>query len=201
MRLFRYHVGVLGKAASVTPLLSLALPLISGVRRHRHSMTPISIGRIATANLDLFLLSLSSPADLDATISLASSHFGCFIAWNARAQSAMSILSVIELLMRSGASYFCCWGDDCERVHDIIDEIDAAPDEELASPFNAVRTTTWHDEESLGEAIEFFLTTTLAHEHYEPTTRSALVLIIGDNKFASEVRKTLLTKMADSGAA
>ena len=37
-------------------------------------------------------------------------------------------------MLRAGASYFVCWGSDCERVHDIIDEMVSYPDNDFGVP-------------------------------------------------------------------
>ena len=38
--------------------------------------------------------------------------------------------------------------------------------------------TTWHDEETLAEAVEFFLNRSFPHEYYEDTLRSGIAISI-----------------------
>ena len=35
------------------------------------------------------------------------------------------IPGLIQKLIDQGAAYFCLWGPDCERMHDLIDEVEA----------------------------------------------------------------------------
>lgn len=58
---------------------------------------------------------------------LSSQHFASFIAWNSEAASVDEISNLVEPLIKAGGAYFTIWGPDCQRVHDIIDEIDAYP--------------------------------------------------------------------------
>ncbi len=83
------------------------------------------------------------------------------------------------------------WGTDCERVHDIFDEVDVELDlrtgdgRSLPSP---VVMTAWHSDESLGEALDFFW------EHSSPTGGKAygptrFVLTVDDGSLQHEVRR------------
>lgn len=108
-------------------------------------------------------------------IDIGSKHFACFLAWDAHEASVEHVSLLIESLLRRGASYFVCWGQDCERVHDIVDEI-AAHAEHV--PPDTIIMTTWHEGESLEEALWFFLVNSHPDEHYEPSTRAGLVVVV-----------------------
>jgi hypothetical protein len=86
-------------------------------------------------------------------ISLPSAHTVLLIAADARGVSTDVIASVAARLLSAGLIYICVWGPDCERVHDVFDEVYVGdgctePDFTLMS--------TWHDDESLDEAVWYF---------------------------------------------
>jgi hypothetical protein len=65
-----------------------------------------------------------------------------------------TISRVAEHLLASRLVYLCAWGADCERVHDIFDEVHVG-DASIESTFTLM--TTWHADEPLEEAAWFFL--------------------------------------------
>jgi hypothetical protein len=71
----------------------------------------------------LFSMGFASPADLPRCLDLPVGNFACLLAWDARGTTADEVSAFVEPLLRAGAFYFVCWGPDCKRVHDIIDEI------------------------------------------------------------------------------
>jgi len=64
------------------------------------------------------------------------------------------VYSAASRLIDRGAIYVCTWGPDCERVHDIFDEADIGDGTKDSDEFIM---TTWHTDDSLHEAVEFFL--------------------------------------------
>ena len=60
------------------------------------------------------------------------------------------IRTIAQDLIHGGCSYICCWGQDCERVHDLIDQEDLALHPE--APWNM---STWHSDVSLTDALLF----------------------------------------------
>jgi len=81
-------------------------------------------------------------------------RFVLFIGADASAARDEEIATYAQASVACGCAYVCCWGSDCERVHDLFDR--AALDQMVYS--------TWHDDERLAEAMYFaaFLT------HLEP---------------------------------
>jgi len=150
------------------------------------------IARDPETNRDLFVLELEAPDDLPRALDLPSRHFACLVAWDSREASVDEIARLATKLMKEGAAYFVCWGPGCERVHDIVDEIDADPDDPVGSPEASVIMTTWHADESLEDAIWFFLNETSPDEHYETTLGSSLAVSIGSSKWAAVLRAALL---------
>jgi hypothetical protein len=148
---------------------------------------------------DVLFATLPTAQGVD-QLALPPSHFVTLLAWNADGASTETVSSVVEKLFAGGASYLCTWGRDCERVHDIAEEIDAYPSE-LASPEKAVRMTTWHDNETLPELARFFLENTEPDEYYASSTKSALVLCIGPAEFAAKVREAIEGQLNANDAA
>ncbi len=83
---------------------------------------------------DLYFLNAKDHDDIPGSLNFSSPNFICLIAWDSDRSSVDEISSLVEPLINSGASYFCTWGNDCERVHDIIDEIDSYPYNDIGSP-------------------------------------------------------------------
>ena len=162
-------------------------------------MTVERLGRHRATKRDVFFAALPSARRVS-DIVLPSRHFVALLAWNAEGESVGAVSSVLEGLFAAGASYLCAWGSDCERVHDIADEVDAYPSE-LASPGDAVRMTTWHEHETLPEAVQFFLEDTEPDGYYAASTESALALCIGSGVFAAQVREAIERQLNEKGSA
>jgi hypothetical protein len=113
------------------------------------------------------------------------------LAWDARGASSDAVSDFIEPLLRAGASYFVCWGPDCERVHDIIDEIISHPDNQFGVPDESCIMTTWHASEPLREALFFFLVNSLPDDHYQDSTRDGLAISVGSSEWAVEIAQAL----------
>jgi hypothetical protein len=84
-------------------------------------------------------------------------------------------------------------GPDCERVHDLIDEVEevreqANPDDE------SVIMTTWHNEETLSKAIWYVLYSSLPDDPYISDCKSTLAISIGSLEWASEIRAAFTTR-------
>jgi hypothetical protein len=140
----------------------------------------------------LFLLELATPDELPRHIDVGSKYFGTLIAWDARGVPAEEVASLAEALMESGCTYFVCWGPDCERVHDIVDECR----ESNASRIGIL--TTWHADETLDDAVWVFLNTTVPDPLFENQFHSSVAITIGSPSWASVVRTAFLDPRAFS---
>ena len=114
------------------------------------------LGKDPLTNRDLYFLSATDLDEIPGRMNFSSPNFICLIAWDSDRSSVEEISSLVEPLIKNGGSYFCAWGNDCERVHDIIDEIDSYPYNDIGSPDDSVIMTTWHSDESLEETLYFF---------------------------------------------
>lgn len=138
----------------------------------------------------LFSLALRSAAerpDLD----LPAGNFVCLLAWDAREASAETISALVEPLLRAGASYFVCWGPECERVHDVIDGMLAASRNDFGIPDDSCIMTTWHGSEPLSEALWYFLACSMPDDYYINSTNAGLAVSVGSSSWAAEIAAAL----------
>jgi hypothetical protein len=155
----------------------------------------------------LFSLAFASASEVPAHFTVPCKHFVCLIAWDSRAASVNDIVRVVAPLLESGASYFVCWGPDCERVHDVIDEIVSGPNSPIDVPVDACIMTTAHESEPLEDALWFFLTCATPDAFYEALTDGAIGVSIGSGQSAGEIASALndprafVQSVSDRGAA
>ena len=139
----------------------------------------------------LFSIHISTPGEFPAYLDLPPGNFACLLAWNAKGVSHDAIAALVAPLLQAGASYIICWGSDCERVHDIIDEMISIPGNNFGVPDDACIMTSWHDNESLENAILFFLSNTWPDDRYFNSTHAALAVSIGPASWAAEIEAAL----------
>lgn len=144
----------------------------------------------STTGRQLLSLDVATPSALSG-LELPAANFACLLAWDARDASADAVDAFVRPLLRAGASYFVCWGPDCERVHDIIDEMLADPDDDFGVPADACIMTSWHASETLRSALWFFLATCWPDDHYRDATRTALAVSVGSHAWAAEIAVAL----------
>ena len=76
--------------------------------------------------------------------------------------SVEQISAVLERLLDAGCTYFVCGGEQCERLHDITDEIDVI--RKLDSQDSVNIMSIWHNDETPDEVIAFFLDHAVTHK-------------------------------------
>jgi len=133
------------------------------------------------------MLSARCPEDIPTTFELPSPFFACLIAWDATAASDEAVRLVAEKLVGAGCVYACCWGPDCERVHDTIDRIDI----ERNPSADHVVMTTWHPRDSLAHVLWFLLNVTQPDPAYETGCDCSVAISIGSEEWAAEIRSAL----------
>lgn len=135
------------------------------------------VGHDPESGRDLLFLK-ASPTSL-ASFRVPSPHFVCLLVWDSVGESVETVSRVAEQLLDAGCVYFCAWGAGCERVHDIFDEVCVGTYRNAAD--RSVVMTTWHAEESLAEALWFFLRSAIPDEQYEESCRSGVAIVFGTN--------------------
>ncbi len=134
---------------------------------------------------NLFALHLETPESFPDVFSLGSSRFVCLLAWDSRDVNVSRVTELAAKLLNAGAVYVCAWGPDCQRVHDVIDEVHAGLNPSLIVDRTVM--TTWHSGEPLVEAIWFALNCTNPDEGYEPGCASILGVTIGNQGWHEEI--------------
>jgi hypothetical protein len=89
--------------------------------------------------------------DIALTLEPVSTNYCLFLAMDATTFSDEAIRGAAKSLMQRGLAYFCVWGPECERVHDLLDQ-----ERMREEPEGRCVITTWHAKESLPNALWFF---------------------------------------------
>jgi hypothetical protein len=146
----------------------------------------------------LYLLSAeSSSLVLLTPIETGTKHFSCFVAWDARFASTQDISSLARHLLDMGCVYFCCWGPDCERVHDIIDE-EYLGDGTSINDDESTIMTSWHDKEPLDEALWFALNAAFPDDRFFEDARALIAICIGSPAWSSRIAQAFADPAAFS---
>jgi hypothetical protein len=146
-------------------------------------------GADPTLGRELISLGASTLRDLAGSLSLPSSHFIALVACDSTRSSVDEMSQVGAWLLGQGAVVIATWGEGCEKFHDIIDETDVEtrPDQ----PDEGVVLTTWHDSESLAEALWFVINTISPAPAYETTCKTVLAIAVGNTEWQAEIEKWL----------
>jgi len=150
-------------------------------------LQPEPIGRNDVSERDLFLLGAHRISDVPSTLSLPSKYFGVLLACNARNIEDAVVLNLARSLVTNGMKYFCSWGSDCERVHDLVDSVIIENDETEDS----VIITMWFEEKSLDEALWQFLYVAFPANNYEADCQADLAIVIGNSEWEEQIKKRL----------
>ena len=91
--------------------------------------------------------------------------------------------------------YFCSWGRDCERFHDIVDGViveDDVTERKFRGPTaDDVVMTTWHEHVSLEEALDFFATCAVPTDGLASDSGFRLVICVGNPDWAAAASRFL----------
>jgi hypothetical protein len=120
-----------------------------------------------------------------AELHVPSEHFVLFIAADTSDIPGVDLVDFAAALIRAGAAYICCWGPDCERFHHCFDEADFVVNGEASD--SRVLMTTWHDDESLEDALWYALNSTIPAPAYEAGTQSVIAISIGDQGWSDRI--------------
>ena len=133
----------------------------------------------------LFVLEAEDAQDVPKEIGLGS-RFVCLLAWDASGISDDGVLALARSLIADGCAYACCWGTDCERVHDLFDKamVELLPDGPHVM-------TTWHDDEPLDDALWFAMFNSYPDPELFDSCRSMIGISIGSKEWATEIRAAM----------
>jgi hypothetical protein len=145
--------------------------------KHMAKLQRLGTDRIT--DYEVFLLGITSLDNMPENLQLPSKRFVCLLAMDARGLGVNLISALAEKLLNAGCVYFCCWGPDCERVHDIVDDVIV---DKGVTPISWGHVmTTWHSNDSLQEAVEFFLWLAAPNTTHAAHCASALALRVGND--------------------
>jgi hypothetical protein len=100
------------------------------------------------------------------------------VAADPRALDGPALVDIAAQLIRLGASYVCCWGPDCERLHDCFDEADLLVNGDATD--DRVVMTTSHEGEPLEEAIWFAIDAAFPTAAYENGTSTTVIASVAN---------------------
>jgi len=141
----------------------------------------------------LIVYGINDLDQLPGIIESPSRYFVAMLIWDAATVDATAITKLARKLIDSGCAYVCCWGDDCERVHDLFDSewisngFDPASDDTIM--------TTWHTNDSLDDFIHYSLAHTQPTDKYQPECRT-VVAIVFDNSARLDKIKCIFSDTA-----
>jgi hypothetical protein len=144
----------------------------------RHGVDPITQTPLFIAEFPSFSV-LKKPE-------LPAKPLKLFIAGDADKLSTEDIGRIAEAFLQQGVRYVCTWGTDCERVHDIFDEMYVGEGNE---PYKFDLMTTWHANDSFGEALWFFLNAAHVEDEIEGT--AAFAVQIGNPPNSAPLSETI----------
>jgi len=103
--------------------------------------------------------------------------------------------ALADWCLENGLFSVSVWGPGCERVHDVFDEEDVIKGPSAATRGKAVVMSTWHESESLLEALEYFWTSTFEDESVD-WGPAWIILVVGRNDWAEQARALAATELA-----
>ena len=123
-------------------------------------------------------------------ITITAKYFTLFIS-NTLSLDIDIFFNKAKELLKAGLVYMCAWGNECEKIHDLFDDANVIleVDEEIKPLIEGnVVMTTWHENDTLQDAIEFFLMNTSPTEQFYDECKTSIVLQVGHS---SEIDKMI----------
>lgn len=140
----------------------------------------------------LQILPISSIEDLADSIPRKAEYFTLFLAWDNTNVDHERLLQLFRPLVDRGLAYFCCWGQGCEETHDAVDWCAQDRESQMAPPTH-ILMTTWHDNESLEEALWFFKNVAFPAEMNILSNCGRFVVPVGNEEWTRRL-KSLISK-------
>ena len=139
---------------------------------------------------EIEILSFGTIAELAERLPIRSRYFQLLLAWDAPDTTPQQLMRFFQPLVERGLVYFCAWGNNCEAVHDAVDRCDIERMPETRDA-DYIVMTTWHDDESLAEALWFFKVCALPNEGIDPSECDRYVVAVGNPDWSIEVKRAL----------
>ncbi len=156
-------------------------------------MKPRFLGHHLVLERNVFLVALDSITTHFERPNLEGHQFVCLCAVDARGVPDDVLRQFCSFLIRLGCAYLCTWGPDCERVHDLMDS--EVVGDNPPQTYVGCLMTTWHENQSLEDAVDFLLTCTVPDEDYaSDNCDSALIISVGSDSWTSEIERNVRAK-------
>lgn len=123
-------------------------------------------------------------------VALPSRYFACLVIADGTAESTDELGRWASRALSQGMVFCAAWGPGGEVVHDVVDW--AALERDKYRSDSPIVVTTWHSSESMAEAVEFFVNTTVLDAAYRPECHSWLLVEDGEFGLASGSRNVFL---------
>lgn len=135
---------------------------------------------------DIEVFAIETIEGLCAALPHRRKFFTLFLAWNAPFSKKAACVDLFRPLVDRGMTYFCAWGNRCEEVHDAVDEC-VVESELEAGERDYFLMTTWHSDEPLEEALEFFSTLAIPSETHVFADFERFAVTIGNPEWAQRI--------------
>jgi hypothetical protein len=137
---------------------------------------------------NLFSLSIPSLESFPSNLELPSRSFVLLLACDAREIEDSVITGFANSMIDRGIAYLCAWGPECERVHDLFDLALVMREIEEGRQYPHVMTT-WHDDESLNDALWFMLFSAYPDEAFADTCGVDLAVSIANDEWDTHIQR------------
>jgi hypothetical protein len=129
------------------------------------------------------------------TLEIPSRRFRLLVVADVTAIPTDVISEFAYAALKSGMVYCCSWGPGCKRLHDIVDQVCVA-DELGARLFvgpnsSDVIMTTWHDDDTLDEAIEYMVNSSYPTDGFAADSDYWIAICVNDVEWAATIRQRL----------
>lgn len=121
-----------------------------------------------------------------------SKYFILFIACDFSKYSIDELSDFTEKMLDEGVACVCTWGKDCGTMHDIFDEIIVYREVIEKREFPHIMTT-WHENDSLDEALWFGLLSASVDDDYVEECKSTLIIAVENEDW----NKYLLSRLSN----
>jgi hypothetical protein len=138
--------------------------------------------RISLLSVDCFNEILPLPERSDR-------HFTMLVAMDGLADTHADVCNVSNDLLEAGLVYLCTWGADCAHVDDIFSHAAKLLNIRMQEEYNF--RSTYHESESLDDALWFFLNAAIPDDSYAQSCRSAYVVSVGHREWENHLLLSL----------
>lgn len=138
---------------------------------------------------EIYLCPSKSIDELPDSLRPNSRYFGLLLLMDAREKADQTVFEAAEKILAKGLLYLCARGGDCERVHDLFDQSAMPINDELLDD-NVVMTTS-HSDESLHEAVWFFVNFAFPTEKFWRECSDWIIAPVGNPEWERQIRTNI----------